>query len=468
MATKISYNGFRIFTNQIINTESFLNLYKKEKISTELKTKITTYSHHPFATFLAEERHKAKINQCDLLVMRICKDNMKFEFISKICRWGKFSIPKEAIFELNIKNHDLIVFEVVKKAKPLENTDKNFIDISKTANTKAIFRENGFITLFQEGRTPITLPRLIEITPELIELFYLIHGDGHYQYKLYFVNKSPELHQFVMSKFDEILKIPLDFWRVRLLFNNSSSKDKAKDKWKSILNLGEEQFYPTISKTVLNTSEDGNLRIVIETPVVSEIFKNIFSKLQHLNKIESLHALNGLLCAEGGARKNKQGLHKITLSFSQKEKDMFQGIINNAGIGNYAKISQNSRFVISSWEHLYYFFKLFLSNNIIPFSIHPQRKDNAITGFLEHSFTKTAHKYLKILSTKPELTTNELIAETGYLPNSILNTLRRKQYSGFVSIKGAGINRNPFHISITPKGTEFINLVEGLKLHQHG
>jgi hypothetical protein len=174
------------------------------------------------------------------------------------------------------------------------------------------------------------------------------------------------------------------------------------------------------------------------------------------------------LCAEGGARKNKHGLHKITLSFNNKEKELFQYVLDEAGISDLTSISQNSRFVISGWENLYNFFKIFLLNNITPFSIHSTRKNNALNGFLEHSFTKTAYKYLKILSTKSELTTRELVTETHYLANSILNTLRRKQYSTFIDFRGRGTNRNPYRISVTQEGKDFINLIKRLTIQQNG
>lgn len=50
-----------------------------------------------------------------------------------------------------------------------------------------------------------------------------------------------------------------------------------------------------------------------------------------------------------------------------------------------------------------------------------------------------------------------------HLPNSILNTLRRKQYSKFIMIKGKGINRNPYIISITPEGKDFIMLIKQMQ-----
>ncbi|MEK6869316.1 MAG: hypothetical protein AABX74_03750, partial [Nanoarchaeota archaeon] len=103
-----------------------------------------------------------------------------------------------------------------------------------------------------------------------------------------------------------------------------------------------------------------------------------------MNKEIALHALDGLLCAEGGAQISKIGLHKITLSFSQQEKGLFKEVLSKAGILNLYKEEQNSRFVIQGWSNLYLFFKILLSKGIIPFSFHTERRNNALKGFLNH------------------------------------------------------------------------------------
>ena len=469
MTTEIEHNGMIICTNEIISPESLLNLCVKEETNSQFKSKVNTSSHHPFSLLVVSERNRLEIKEDDLLILRACKGCSVFEFISRVGKWGKFSIPKEVISTLDIKNYDLIQFNIVREAKSCDKLEDNLIDLSQIdKNKKTLFRTNEFVTLFEKGRTPITLPRYLKVTPDLLELCYLIHGDGHYGYKFYFVNKSCELHEFVISKFEEIFKISRSTWRARLLFNHQSNKEQAKERWKTLLGLKEEQFYPTISKSQLNTSEDGNLRIGIDVPVVADIFRHVFNKLQNLKGTDSLHALNGLLCAEGGARKNQHGLHKITLSFSQKEKAMFQEILNETGVSKIASISQNSRFVISGWEKLYSFFRLFLDNGVIPFNLHSIRRGKAISGFLDHSFTKTAYKYLKLLSKRPSFTIKDLTIITGYLPNSIITTIRRKQYSAFANLSGKGVNRNPFKISITSEGREFISIVEELNAYQNG
>lgn len=464
MIVKINMPKLEVYTNQIIHPIEFEKLYNGEEIQSSFKARVNNTHNRAFATFLAEERHKSHVKEGDLLIFRISKANKIFEFISQMGKWGNFHILKDAIDILKIENHEIIQFEIV-KTTPKETSVKKdkAIDLAEVKeNAQVLFRKNNFITAYTKKATPITLPRFIDITPELIELFFLIHGDGHYQYKLYFVNKEADLHKFVIAQFEELLRIPKSLWRARLLFNNIASQEKAKAKWKEELNLKDEQFYPKISKCVLNTSNMGNLRIVIDTPVVSLIFRHIFYILQDVQGKNTLHALNGLLCAEGSAEKSKRGLHKITINYSSKEKDMFQRILVASDIKKLVK-DRGDRFVIEGWENCYQFFKVFLSENIVPFNLHKRRCEIALLGFTDHSFTRSMGKYLSILNKKDSMNTNEIIEETQHLGNSIRKILRKKQYIPFVISKGKGVNRNPIVFSITSEGKEFLTLTQQIK-----
>ncbi len=464
MLTKIKIKDLEIYTNQIIHPVDFENLYNKEKILTLFNTQVNAAHSRAFATFLARDRHKFNIKEGSVIVFRACKDNKKFEFISQIGKWGKFHILKEVIEALEIKNHDRINFEVMSFTNNTAKQENNLIDLTKLKNSVILFRESGLLTIYQKGKINITLPRCIELTPDLIELFFLIHGDGHYNTKLFFVNKEIELIRFVINKFESILGIPKETWRARLLFNNSANPDFAKRRWKMNLNLNEEQFCPSISKCTLNTSEFGNLRIVIDKLIVAYVFRSIFDIVkQNIKGKNALYALNGLLSAEGSAEKTKGGgLHKITISYSSKEKEMFREILSEAKVINLTK-DRGDRFVIGGWENCYQFFKVFFSNNIIPFNLHTSRCKNALSGFLEHGFTKTMEKYLSILNRKEKMNTNEIIAETDYLGNSIRKLLRKKKYTRFVNSVGRGINRNPIIFSITPEGKEFLTLTKDIR-----
>jgi len=172
------------------------------------------------------------------ILMRVIKNNREFQIVSKIYKWGKFHLRKEAIKVLNIKNHEMINFEIIAKNQNLDITKtNNNVDLATIFNTNlkinTLLRTNNFITLYSKRKTSITLPRFIKITPALLELFYLIYGDGHYQNKLYFVNKVPELHEFVLEQFENIFYIPRNLWRIRILISDLNFKDYAKNYWKN-------------------------------------------------------------------------------------------------------------------------------------------------------------------------------------------------------------------------------------------
>jgi len=388
------------------------------------------------------------------LLIRLSKTNNQAQFVSKINEWGKIHVPSKFVDILELRNHEPVLIQLISKNKRLQ-LSKGVIDLSGIG-TDVIPREEGYITIYTKRKRPVTLPGFIEITPVLLELFFLIHGDGHYKTKLFFVNKAPELHAFVLEQFENILKIPKSLWKARLLISNTEHEEEAKSYWKHKLNLNEDQFYNT-SKTALNTDEHGNLRIIIDKTLVALIFRYIFANLD-LNKERSLHALNGLLYAEGGAQISNVGLHKITLSFNQQEKNMFKGILDRLGL-NY-KIEQNRNFVISGWINHYMFFKTFLSNNAIPFRIHPRRGANAITGFLKHSFTKTLTKYIKPIKPDEILTLNELSKRLKIRTDSVTDTITKPQYSVFINLKRI---RAGYTISITKEGEYFLQMVKRME-----
>ena len=463
---KVKLDNFEIYTNEIIHPSEFERLYKKEQILSSFATKVNKNNRVYMATFLALKRHSANVNRGEFVIFRALKNNKKFEFISKITIWGRFCVPKVIIDTLNICDKEVVHFEVIKTKKKIKsdsNTDS--IDlITFKEGIHLLFREDNLITIVKNGTTSVTLPRYLKITPNLIELCFLIHGDGHYNTKLFFVNKDTELIRFVMNKFEEILRIPKETWRARLLFNNSASPEVAKERWKINLNLRGEQFYPSISKCMLNTSEDGNLRIVIDKLIVAHIFRSIFEIVkQNIKGKNSLYALNGLLSAEGSAEKTRYGgLHKITINYSSKEKDMFKEILSEAKVMDLIK-DRGDRFIIEGWTNCYKFFKVFFFNEIIPFNLHTGRCNNALSGFLEHESTRTMEKYLTILNRKEQMNTNELIAETNHLGNSVRKLLRKEKYTKFVNSVGRGINRNPIIFSINSEGKEFLTLTKDIR-----
>lgn len=453
----------RIYYKEIAHSPDFALLYQHEKPFYSFMRPITTETQRPFVTFPAENQRFAGVASGDVIVVRICRENQEVEFTTKVHEWGKIHISKTFVNLLRISNHETIQINLIAKAQNLPAVDNGRLDLATIAiydeQAKIIPRANNFITIYRKQKGPITLPRFLELSPKLIELFFLIHGDGHYAEKLYFANKSPELHNFVMNEFESILRIPKNLWRSRVLLHNLEKTATAKEYWKNMLELRDAQFYNS-SKCVLNTDANGNLRIIIDKTIVSLIFRFIFDTMkQNLDQVNALHALNGLLAAEGGAQISKKGLHRLTLSYGQKEKELFQRILHISGTSHLWKDVQNKMFVIESWHHLHTFFKVFLAESIIPFRIHSERRKRALEGFLKHSFTKTMFKYLTCISQNSNVTLEKLSVLLKIRRDSILDTLRKTQYEQFVDINGRGVNRSPFIILITNEGRKFLQLI---------
>jgi len=449
----IQINKNLIYYNEIVHPEVFKELYLKEKAIFVFYSKIILCS-RPFITLLSKyEKHSLKTG--DIILIRITKANTQVQFITKIYKWRKIHIPHKFVGLLNIKNHEILEIQIIAKNKDLNHNRRIRFDLSKI-NEIIIPRKKKYITIYAKRKIPITLPRFINLTPQLLELVCLIHGDGHYQNKLYFVSKTPELHSFVMSYFETIFKIPKTLWRSRIFTSNPRLHEENKKYWKNKLKLEESQFYKS-SKSKFNTCEKGNLRIIIDYTIVSIIFKFIFYNIQ-INKRNAIHALNGLLYAEGGAQIGKKGLHRITLSFNKKEKIFFKEVLNQLNI-KYV-IQQNRNFVIQGWLNQYTFFRIFFSKNKIPFKIHPQRRNNALKGFSEHSFTKTLKKYLQVLKNNQNFTLKQISKELKIREDSVRDALKKNRYLKFVKITGKGIKGNPFKYSIRKEGLYFIKMIE--------
>ena len=463
----LEIQGKLVYYKEIVHSCDLAVLYENEKPLYGFKGIIHTETSRPFITLLAEKRHLAGINSGDVVLVRICREKQEVEFVTKVREWGQMNIPKAILDLLEIKSQETILVNIMAKAQNLINITDAKIDLAQMTDydngVKVIPRALDFVTVYRKQKVPITLPRFIELSPKLVELFFLIHGDGHYAEKLYFANKSPELHKFVMNEFENMLRIPKNLWRSRILLHDLENTPAAKEYWQSRLELNDVQFY-NASKCVLNTDATGNLRIILDKTIVSLIFRYVFEIMKkNLNKITALHALNGLLAAEGGAQISKKGLHRLTLSHGQKEKELFKKILHNSRTSYLWKDVQDKMFVIESWPHLRTFFKVFLDESIIPFRIHSERRKRAVEGFLKHSFTKTMSKYLTCINQNNNVTVEKLSTFLKIRGDSILDTLRKSQYAQFVYLKGRGVNRSPFIIAITYEGTEFLLLISRLE-----
>lgn len=453
----------KIFCREIISPAVLKELIRLEKPVLTFKTEVNNTTKRAFATFLADYRKETDVKLSDVALFRAVKDNKKFEFVSKIGEWGKIHVPKEVIENLEIQNHESVLFEFISKDSSLQ-TAKNRIDFADIINfdnkIKIISRKNDFVTIWKKQHVPVTIPRFIDYSNELYVLSFLVHGDGHYKSKFYFSNAQYRLHKFVIVEFEKIFKIPKYIWRCRILHTNPISSKKAY--WKKTLEIYDEQFYPTISKSILNTQYEGDARIGIDSYIVAKIFHFVLNKLnENIDSKNCLYALDGLLNAEGGASIEKDGLHKLTISFNQNEKEMFSNILRKSNLLHLCQILDD-RFVISNWNKLYEFVKIFAEGGIIPFSQNPYRAKNVVEGFLNHRYTKTLAKYLSVINNN-ETTYSEIADVFNHRFSSVRNELNKERITKFININGKGVNRSPLKISISDEGKRFLNTVEYFK-----
>ncbi len=465
----ISDGDKKIYFNEIITPEHFKKIYTKEKIKLRFERDINVTASRPFFNIPASLCQKNGIYPNKVIILRINNLKKRYEIVAKVGAWGRIAVSREVINTLNITPGQKTSIEVIKEREIVSSGETNLVSLLKNKeNIKIVARENSFVTIYSEGKFPITMPKNVSLDQELIECFFLIHGDGHYQEKLFFSNKESELHRQVIEVFQKRLGIPQSIWKARINLNSNYKNDTAKNFWLNALNLDARQLYPSVSKTKFNTPPQGDLRIVIDYPLVSEIFRSFFTYMQHkLDEDSSFYALNGLLAAEGGAQIEKVGLHRLTLSYNSKERELFKKILRNCKVLHLFKEIKKSDnhgiFVLEGWKKMYPFFKEFARRKIIPFNLHTERKQRAIVGMENHFSTKTLHKYLSMLNENKEFTVRELSKRLQIRKDSCLSTLRKNRYSPFTVIEGRGINRNPLRISITKQGQEFLNFVLELR-----
>ncbi len=456
----ITINDQRVFYLDFINPYLVKDLFFHERILFSFNSKLKYKSSRGYININPELRKEYNIYNENIVVLRIKYKNDIIQLISKIYKSGKIYIPLEILKHFSLKDSTTFFCDIINN-EPVDNKKlgPNYLDLTKIlSDLKIILRYNNFITLYKKEKIAITIPRYIQITPSLIEFFYLIHGDGHYKYKFYFVNKQKELHEFILNEFERVFYISREMFRAKLIVSNLNNYEELINYWCKDLNLTNNQFYrPSISK--FNVCETGNLRIIIDKTIFSIIFQNLFEKIKTISLTnQSFYALNGLLAAEGGAEvvQNK-GLHKITLSFNIKEKNMFELIILDLGL-NY-KIQKNNSFVISSWLDLVYFMNIYLQKDIIPMDLHPLRKRNLFLGFNNHRFTQTLKKYLFPIQNLSPITLKQYSPILNIREDSILRIVNNKKYVKYFIIQGNGKNRDPFRISISPEGLNFLTLI---------
>jgi len=442
------------------------NLQRKEQSLAKLTIKIhldkNSRCHFAIPTKICKSRG---ISKGDTLLLRFTYYSNVCIDVCTIADWGHTTLSTHLGKFLELKKGTEVLVEILAKANKLE-IDKVMIsgklDLLALMPNYAIFeRPEDYVTLYKKPSRPITIPRFLEINSELLETLYLIWGDGSYEGKLFLANKCPELHLKTINYFENYLKIPEDFWKLRILLTERQNSKKAKDYWLSKLNFKEEQLYPTISGAKLKTTNVGNARIVLESKAMAELIKNLLSfvnsNVEKLSLKECLHILNGLLMAEGGTdvTKGDKGLHYLSLSHSQEEKELFEKVISLCGLNKEFKRSRKDMLKASGWKLLYIVLQKFTENEVILMKDHPQRLQRILT-FLEHSYVKSMNTYLMTLKRNGRLTTPNFVKILKCNKSSVYDYF--KKYSAFVKVNGS-----PKTYELSEEGEKFVKTIETLQ-----
>jgi len=317
----------------------------------------------------------------------------------------------------------------------------------------------------------LELNKNLYLDNNFLRCIYYTLGDGSFIKGVYLSNINYRLHKDFIQHFKTFFNIQKHEWDFSLTFNENftkKQKQKAINFWKEKLDIKE---IKRIYYTSFNTNKWGAFKTIYDNKNLSRLLLKILDHLEYkidnnqLTKKQLCIILDGILNAEGSADidKEKKGLHKITISFNQynqKEKELFAKVLEKLDILKYSRIEQDKRFLFYRWINHYQFMRIFIKNNIIPFSLHSERLERLLRGFLNHQRTISIYKYMKVLSIKDKQTLKEMKQILNYDRSSLERAFLRKFNNfGFFETR-----RKPYNFTITNEGRIFLKTVEKCKL----
>ncbi len=344
------------------------------------------------------------------------------------------------------------------------------MDLSKIKNID--FNEDKLFIKYNKNKSVLRIPRFLKIDDDFLRVIYLLYGDGNIGSKIMFANINYRAHKKFIETFRDSLNIKPDVWKLAIIVNDNFSKkniNNSIDFWVNSLIVNEVRY---VYKTSFNTCAQGVARTYFNNVKLSNLLNLIINRLNKkimnvkLNKKHLCVILDGILNAEGGARIDNIGIHKITIAFNKyntEEKELFKKILDSLELGTY-KISQERRFEFSNWINCYKFLRVFVMENVKPFSINPHRAKNLFQGFLNHQRTQSVYKYLNVISKRKKQTLKEINRELKYHTTSIEEALIRKfKKFGFFILEGKGIRGTPYKVSISEEGKAFLKVIHKTK-----
>ena len=344
----------------------------------------------------------------------------------------------------------------------------NFNELINTSNNKLI--------IYSRNKRNLEINLNLYLDNNFLRCLYYTLGDGSFIKGVYLSNINYRLHADFIKNFDTFFDIHKSEWDFSLTFNENfteKQKQEAINFWKEKLKIKE---IKRIYSTKFNTNKVGGFKTIYDNKELSKLLLNLLDSLKDkiytnkLTKEQLCVILDGILNAEGSANidKEKKGLHKITISFNKhdlKEKELFSKVLEKLDLLKYSRVGQDRMFIFSKWINHYKFMRIFVENEVIPFSLHPKRLERLLKGFLNHQRTTSVYKYIKILSIKKKQNLKEMNNFLKHDKSSLEEAFLRKFNDfGFFIVEGKGIRGKPYTFTINDEGMLFLKTIKKCKL----
>lgn len=331
-------------------------------------------------------------------------------------------------------------------------------------------KDADIVRLSKKFRNPVNFPSHIIIDENFLRAIYLFWGDGSYTQKIHFTNKEPELHNYIIEMFEKYLGINKSVWRLRIIYNQIEGQEaeNIKLKWLEKLGFSKEQLYPKIAMSGYKTNSEGNGRIIIDKITYADFIRSSLLYLNRLieskvlNEKQLVSILDGILNAEGSALIDSIGLHRVVITLNKKEIMLVRNILSQLDIDEIFIESSQGKLVVSGWRRLYKFIKIFVRNDIHPFSVHIDRRKNIINGFLSHKRTIALYRYLCIIEKNEGLTMKRLARLANRDPASAKVVIIERMKE-FTKVSGGGNPGKWYKIQLSDEGKEFLYVVRKLQ-----
>jgi hypothetical protein len=419
---------------------------------------------------------KNNINLGDVVTVNIA--NLEFfGFITGTNSSKRIHLPFRIQSQI-ISREVIVNLKPIEKRKGVTTITDNKIDLYNSLPNKnihydwplAAVKKNKEIIAWSPQAFEQTVPRYLELSEELFEVFGLIQGEGYKKTPVGgtrpgFVNSAEEIVNYVLEFFSKKMNVPKTKWSWFINYSSNEEKSLSIDNrlvehWLTktgVLRDNLKRINYLKCKDV-RSSKNGVFHMFIPSCVLGEIYLTILiiaEKLSVKNRGYAIPFLRGLLAADGSATlhqyKHFKTLAQVELAIeTEHEKELYKKIIKRIGLTMSDYSDHNRKFSITGWDN----FLVLAKKNI--FKLHYIKKRNFEEGFRNHKQTRMIIKYLSPLI-KKDLTLNELFSRLKLKSRGALHQVLKVQSKrGLINRRK---NKGKYHYYLTKKGKEILKFL---------